>query len=275
MGKLIGDIKFTGRVGNLSFYEHKESGEIRVRTLGGPSAEQVKYGENFGNTRGYNKEFGRASGTGKLLRHAIPAITKYCRSSDLNTDLVSVLKAIIQTDPVNKLGERIVSAGKVELLEDFQWNKALPLEAALNTECVGLIDPNSGKMQVIVASFNAREAIKAPENATHYQISAAGIAIHPEEKTKKAEIVSGPVSPVNGGAVKALTLDVALNASGYSLVLLGLGITFFETVNSKKKPLPGGAFQVLKAQKLTVEEKKKPEKKAEPAEPILQQSLFV
>jgi hypothetical protein len=276
MAKLIGDIKFTGRLGGLSFFPDK-NGNIIVRGPGGPSKEQVAHSDRFENTRRNNKEFGRASSTGKLLRDAIPVITKYCSYPDLNIDLVKTLKKVIKTDTAHGWGERLVSGGNVQLLEDFQWNQNVPLESAINTECAGLIDPVSGKMQVIIASFNPKEAINAPANATHYQLTAAGLAIHPEQKTKKAEIVTGPLSSLKGSAVKSLTLDIALDAAGFSFLMLGLAITFFETVNGKKRPMEGGSFQVLKVDKLALGEQKSAvvkDETSEPTQPVLQQSLF-
>lgn len=133
MAKLESIIKYTGTLGGISAYTMRGVEGIVLRRKGGPTKEQIKNHENFGNTRRNNKEFGGRSKMGREIRNAL-SIIKLVADYNVSGPLLSMLKPVQMQDTTSEWGHRnLVLSRHHEVLRGFSYNKKYPLEHFLSS----------------------------------------------------------------------------------------------------------------------------------------------
>jgi hypothetical protein len=246
MAKQAGPIFFEGRLGNLSFYKDSE-GNYLVRGVGGPSREKIKHHRAFTNFRKTGSEFGAVSKTCKLIRYAFRPWTRHCTEGTLCNRLNSRGMHVMESEKIHNWGERRMQYANVSLLEDMEWNAKLSLDQALKADYCGLVDPTTGAMHVLVSSFIPRHNIKAPKGTTHFRIYGAGAALDVENHDYRSIREETDIFRINAKETGSIQLNLQVPAEAQDMLLLGIGIEFYEEVNGKLLPLAGGAFSIVKA----------------------------
>jgi hypothetical protein len=246
MAKQAGPIFFEGRLGDLSFYKDKE-GNYLVRQAGGPSREKVKRHRSYTNFRKTGSEFGAVSNTCKLIRYAFRQYTRHCTEGTLCNRLNARGMDVMRSEKIHNWGERRMQYANVALLEDMEWNAKLSLEHALKADYCGFVDPATGAMHVLVSSFVPRHNIKAPKGATHFKIYGAGSALDIENHDYRSVCEETDIFRINAKETGSILLNLQVPAEARDMLLLGIGIEFYEEVNGKLLPLAGGAFSIIKA----------------------------
>lgn len=118
MAKQKGTIQFTGRVGDLLFYDSPYG--ILVRGAGSLNKHRIAKDPAFAFTRNTGTEFSRVSGGGRLLRHALKVYFPHASEHSTNYRLNSVLVAALQTEKVHGHGERLLSYTDLSGLKGFE-----------------------------------------------------------------------------------------------------------------------------------------------------------
>lgn len=124
MARQKGPNRFSGGIGNLSFYENKVHGDI-VREKGGPTREQIKKRKSMAEVRDNNEEFGRASRYGSLLRNAFRMLIVHCREYSMSRRLQGLMTAIVKMDAESERGKRDIVKAHLVQLQGFELNETL------------------------------------------------------------------------------------------------------------------------------------------------------
>ncbi len=122
MAKQAGGMKFTGRIGDLVFYKHKEFGFL-VKEAGGPSKHKIKTSRRFVRVRENMSEFGSASSCNKLIKGAIAPITARCKDGSLHNRLMSEVCKLLKSDSTSIRGKREVKKHVAKQLDHFELNR--------------------------------------------------------------------------------------------------------------------------------------------------------
>jgi hypothetical protein len=249
MGKLAGPLKFTGKLGDLSLYKGK-NGDIIIKQSSAPSKKKVKKDRVYENFRRTGTEFGRASKAAAQIRHAVNMHYRSCSDTGVDGRLNKAVLEVLKTDPIHNWGGRIVSAGKVEKLEGFQWHEQQTLDNVLLADTAGFIEFGTGVMHAVVSSFDCKTELINPEYATDFEIIAGAVGINPEGNDYTHDTKRSGKIAINKGKVKGFVLDLKLEPEGLGFMLLTLGIVFYQTVAGVSHQMKSkGAMEVLKAGK--------------------------
>ena len=238
-----GIIKLEGAVGDLSFYKRK--GKYFARSKGGVSGDRIKNDPAFERTRENQQEFGRACAAGKLLRTALRQAILQSKDSGMTSRLTQVIMKVIQSDTENARGQRTVSKGDFALLSGFEFNRNARLGNSIQMNYESVIDRNAGIVNVIVPAFIPSAMIAFPDGATHASIVAGVCEIDFESNDFNSKVERSILFPLDNSEQAEINLSIPLTENTEKLVLLVLGIEFYQVVNGENYPLKNGAFNAM------------------------------
>ena len=243
MAKQKGILPVRGTIGNLNFYKSKDG--YLLREKGGIDAKRIASDPAFQRTRENGAEFGRAGKAGKLLRNAIRALSQNASDSKMVSRLTKQMLEIIKTDTVNPRGQRKVTDGETELLQDFEFNLNGSLSTTLYAPYTPAIDRVTGILSVEIPAFVPLNMIAAPVGATHFKINAAGAEIDFEGNQYVVATESSAELPWDNVLTEIISLSANVTAESTHPLFLALGIEFYQQVNELMYPLKNGAFNAL------------------------------
>ncbi len=244
MARQKGVLKFQGQMGGVSFYKTSQDGYL-AREKGGVDAERIKNDPAFERTRENGAEFGRAGAAGKLLRSAIRNLIINSSDGRMASRLTREMVKVIQADATNPRGQRNVIDGEAELLLGFEFNENGKLTRTFFAPYVPTIDRVTGNLAVNIPGFIPGNMIAAPQGATHFKLTAAGVEIDFENgvyvinSSQTPEIVLGQQNEA------AIVLNNAVTPASARPLFLAFGIEFYQLVNAQMYPLKNGAFNAL------------------------------
>jgi hypothetical protein len=228
MAKLIGSVKLTGSIGDLTFANTKNGCIVRMKSSLMPN--QVKTSPAFIRTRETCQEFGHAAKGGKLIREAFGTLIKGIGGA-MSRNLHAAVHSCIKEDPINTRGQRTVTDGALPLLTGFDFNSAVRLQhifyAPLNFE----VARTTGTMEIIIPSFIPAISLNAPADATHYKLIAAGAAINFQEGTYTSNTSESPYLPITHLPTAALSLTVSVTPNTTLPLFQVFAIHFYKEVN--------------------------------------------
>jgi len=236
---------FSGKLGKLSFFEHSIDGHM-VRERKGPSKKRIMNDPKFSNTRKTMSEFGKAGKAVKLVRDSINDQVKDVADARVTYRFNSALIAVLQSDPVNDIGLRKVSAGVLSLLKGFEFNIHNSLKQCISIDLPSTIDRATGMLTVNLPAFVPDEKIKAPQNATHYEITTIGAA-YDFDLEKSVQVVNSTGKQLlDGNPTQAQALQHQLPAASTDALFIFLGVSFYKgALNGNLEKLNSGAFNAL------------------------------
>jgi len=243
MGKLDSIIKFTGSVGDLSFYKTQD-GYI-VRRKYGPSAHRIKTDPAYARTRENNAEFARAGKATGLMRSAFASLLTTMSDNRVSGRLTAQLLKVIKSDARNARGERKVMDGDTSLLEGFEFNIHSNLSKSLRAEFTASIDGPGRGASINLREFNPSKAILPPQGATHFRLSSAAAVIDFDQNTWHMNTSTSDALPLDAALLPAFHLNHNLESTGSGVVFLVLGIEFLQAVNGTFYPLQNGAHNAM------------------------------
>jgi len=166
MARLNNDFTFTGRIGRLTAYKMSGVKQIVVRSIGGPTAEQIKNLPQFKTTRAINAEWKGVMMSRKALRLAIMPVNHlrdYNYASILNRITGNIMKAGSNDDS----GTRPVLFSQFNyLLEGFDLNENNLLHSVVSSQIRATINRESLSATIelpeIIPGINLRNYQKLP-----------------------------------------------------------------------------------------------------------------
>lgn len=244
MAKQEGLVKMEGTVGDLSFYKRK--GEYHVRKKGGVSAERIRTDPAFARTRENQKEFARAMSGGKLVKMSLSEVIRRNRFYRLNTRLTRILMKVLRSDMESDRGMRLVSKGDISLLKGFELNQEAVFTNVLTPEATVTIDRVAGTLSVSFPAFVPTDAVGQPEDATHLQVTLAGVEIDFDAEEYQTKLERSANIPLTNEEVPAIELTAALTPDSDKPWLGVLALDFFQEVNGKMYDLKNSAHNAMK-----------------------------
>ena len=217
---------FSGKLGKLSFFEHKVDGHM-VRERKGPSKKRLFNDPRYKLTRYAMSEFAEAGNAVTLVRDSINEQLKGIADARMISRITGLFREIVNTDAVNNIGLRKVSEGSLSPLNGFEFNAATALNQVLPKEVESSINRATGLLSVQLPSLVPANEIKMPDGATHFEILTIGAA-YDFAGNKRIVVVNGTGKlPIDTNVLPARTLDHQLPANSTDALFLFLGISFY------------------------------------------------
>ena len=244
MARQKGIIKLQGQIGGVSFYKSQEDGFL-AREKGGVDATRIQNDPSFARTRENMAEFGRAGTAVKLLRTSIRGLLINMADSRMNSRLTAEMMKVVQADMTNTRGQRNVIDGEAELLEGFEFNINAKLYSTFFAPFTPSIDRAAGTLKVDMPPYIPENMIGAPQGATHFKLTAAGVEIDFETGVYVVNMSSTPETVFGPQTEAAVALSNAVTAASTHPLFIAFGIQFFQQVNGAFYPLKNGFYNAL------------------------------
>jgi hypothetical protein len=243
MAKQESIIKFTGNIGDLSFFKTKDGYSARKKT--GVSGDRIKKDPRFARTRENIEEFGRAASASKLSRNGLRRLMRTSKDSRVTPRLTGAFLSVIKTDSVNRRGKRKVVAGNLELLRGFEFNVASPLNRVFAVMREEEILREEARAEVRLPSFVPSEEIEWPEGSTHCKLLCAAIEVDFDNARFVLSNFEGDAIDRAGAAVPESVITLDLPENSELPIFLLLGIDFLQFSNGEMYPLKNGTYNSL------------------------------
>jgi hypothetical protein len=250
MPKLVGPLKLSGTIGDLNFYSNPDGTNV-VRNKANVSERNIALA-----TRQNYIEFCAASELAGKLRQAFRQHLEYLSEGSYFNRLVGLSNMVCKTDPAATRGHRRPANGNIYLLEGFEWNAKLHFDKAFHADYTAYIDPFTGKMHLDINSFIPGRDMKVPAAASHFQIIARGVAIHPEESNSRPAVAVTGLITLDGIPTDPVTLALEVDKGvEEGMFAFAVGIIFFEEVAEVPLALKqAGPLTILSIEKINHEE---------------------
>lgn len=243
MAKQKASGNISGTVGELTFVTTAFGTILRSRTS--LTKARVKKDPAFAGSRAASSEFGLASRASANLRRCFSPVADAAKDIRTHSRLNMVMAGIIRSDKSHVTGKRLFHLGDGRLLEGFEWNQAYVLDRIFGDRYDASINSQTGEMQVRVPGFKPGKTIRAPKMATHFSLNVAGTALKPDLPSEMNHL-KGEILPLKGETGE-MTFRVGAGVLEHSILVLGMGIVFYEKSSGEYHPLKeGAAFRILK-----------------------------
>ena len=240
MAKQSGTSPLRGTIGNTTYSKTRNGYIARAKS----SLEKAAMDANprFQALRDQTVEFTRALKAGKLVNNAFSEILKNAKDNRMNNRLSSLFNKVVKLDLVNPRGKRNVLDGELELLTGFEFNERASLSSTLSVSPEVSINRASGEVTLEIASLVPSEALKYPQNATHFKISMAAAALDFEKGEKEAKLAEDVFREIGREAILGTSLTVTLSPGGNLPVLVVCKLVFATAINGIMEAAGGGTF---------------------------------
>ena len=171
MARQVGHLRYKGALGEVTHFKIKGLDGDFAGTKGGASAEQIKNSPSFARTRENNMEFGAAAKVGQSLRQGVNQLMSQMSDPQLTGRIVALMKEINREDKIGLRGERsfLISNQGVKLV-NFQFNKNFSFKSAFKAPLVLSKTVGRDSSTLVIAAFDAKLGLKAPDGATHFRM---------------------------------------------------------------------------------------------------------
>ena len=243
MARQTGIVKLQGTIDGITFLRTID-GDIARKAKAPVPKEVLKTSPNYQPTRDCNTEFGTASRSGKLVREAINELLILAKDGRVSSRLNSRMLKVIQSDPVNPRGERMVLKGDIGLLKNFECNA----NASLSEICKFSFDTEikDGIAKIHIDDFIPDNAIKATPGTTHFMLHSLGTEINFSDMTFNSSSNHTELFTLGDKKVPASNLEHTYNHGTTNPVLILFGITFFQFVNGVHYPFSNNSYNSLR-----------------------------
>ncbi|MBI1226874.1 MAG: hypothetical protein GC192_16700 [Bacteroidetes bacterium] len=177
MARQKGLIKYVGTIGDVRHFKIKGEKGYFAGLVGGPTAEQVKTGDEFKRTRENMAEFAGCAKVGKAIRTAFSPL-KHMFSRRLTGTLTAIVKRINLEDGSEVRGQRAILLTQVpQHLEGLDFDPALSLTSVLRSPFDVVEAAGRKGSTLVVPKFNPQNSLKVPSGASHFRLVNAVAAI--------------------------------------------------------------------------------------------------
>jgi hypothetical protein len=237
MAKQNGPLNVRGKVGNLVFY--KSGDQFLVRSAPKTNRKKMKNNPDYALVQQNNADFSAAAKAGKLLRRALASVIPVSGDSTLTARLLKYMMIVVKSDAVNAFGKRNINQGHLEVLKQFQFNKALSLNRTLFAAYKITFDRQTGQGIITFRPYIPHVLIAAPEAATHYTFVFALAACNFARREHHTDVCFSEPQPYTSVPSALTTLTAILPAACTEPVFVVLGIMFSSLVNGTYEPVGG------------------------------------
>ncbi len=168
-------LKFTGRIGDVSFYRSPDG--YMAREKGGVDGDRIATDPVFQRTRENGAEFGTAGKGAKLIRTSMSNLVRSAADRLATGRFTKQMVKVVKADGTSARGSRNVLDGNLLLVEGFDFNIDAPLKSVFLAPYETDVDRVTGKVDISIAPFVPTHAVIAPYGTTHFKIVSASSEI--------------------------------------------------------------------------------------------------
>lgn len=249
MAKQKSIFRLKGNIGGVSFYKSQDG--FMAREQSGVEASRILHDAAFQRTRENMAEFSEAAKSGGLLRNALRPQLMHTADGRVSGRLTGRMMQVLRTDFESPRGERQVSLGTLQLLENFDFNIKAPLSSTLYAMYTIQINRATGEASVHLPSFIPDEGVTMPEGCTHFKLISSGAIIDFAGGVFEVSFQESALIPANSPATEILDLQHTLSSGSTLPLALTLGVLFYQQVNGVAYSLKNGVYNALSLVKVS------------------------
>jgi hypothetical protein len=179
------------------------------------------------------------------MRTAFRTVLLNNSDNKMSNRLTRELMKVLKMDTLNDRGQRKVTEGDLQLLNQFDFNDSAGLLKTFFAPFVPSINRATGKIDVDVAPFAPLNMLAFPEGATHCVLKAAAAEIDFENSQYVMNFSESNPIPLDSQMSPVLNLTQNVTAASTAPIFALFGIEFFQEVNNTQYPLKNGAFNAM------------------------------
>ncbi|HMJ48102.1 MAG TPA: hypothetical protein VK498_12285 [Ferruginibacter sp.] len=151
---------------------------------------------------------------------------------------------VIQSDPVNPRGERMIMNGDLGILKNFEFNA----NSSLSEICKFNFDTEikGGIAKIHINDFIPDYAIKPSPGRTHFMLHSLDTEINFKDKSFNSSSNHTELFKLGDQKIQACDLEHQYNPGTTNPVFILLGITFFQYVNGDYYPFSNNSYNSLR-----------------------------
>lgn len=247
MARQISDLPVTGSIGDVTYYKSKNGKFARKK----PVVNKNNFATNpkMAKQRAHTVDFGNAIKAGNLIRVAFRNMLKGAKESNTSNKLTGVLFRVLKGDVTHPRGQRLVSAGDLNLLNKYEFNDTVKVSKSIYSAINTTVDRVAGRVNVEIPDIVPKRALNAPANASHFRITlGAAVLDFAGLKETYAEAATQEL-PVSNEQIDDIGLTVTLPANSTGIIMVALGIEFLEAEGTQRTPITPSGMQILEISK--------------------------
>jgi hypothetical protein len=244
MAKQTGILKFTGKLGNKVYYYHRYFGYL-VRKITSVDAYRIRTDPAFAQVHKYTVEFGICAHAVKLLRAAFHPLFAALADTRMTSRLMSATLAVLHADTQHFLGRRVLTVENMTQLKGFEFNKDACLHSVLAGSHTAAIDRKAKSCTLSLQACSRGQMVKAPKGATHFQLTLGVAGVNHRTGQYVLDIHKGVLQTVHARTQEPVTLVAPLPPVNGGIILMTLGVEFFQYINGILCPLHDRRQQAL------------------------------
>lgn len=240
---------FTGSTDEFTFYQSRYGNIVRKRSKK-IDRNRIDNDPNLVKTKWNYMDFTTAAKSSKLIKNAFRKLLSHAKDGRTNNRFVKLMFDVMKTDMVNPRGQRAISGGNVGLLTRFECNEDITIARSVHVPCTPTIDRSSGEVRLEMSALVPGEAIKSPEEATHFKFTLAAATIDFAEMTVLQAEASTAILPISSEPVGDISLTAKLPPGSKGVIIAVLGLEFYEEVGTTMSLLRPSALAIVGATKV-------------------------
>ncbi|RAJ06865.1 hypothetical protein LX64_01993 [Chitinophaga skermanii] len=201
--------------------------------------------ERYEKIRSHRKEFGRAAQMAADTRLAFSGMLEMFPDKTYYRRLSSSLLSILKSDVTHLRGERTVEAGDVTALTGFDFNQQAQFNRTCRAPYTIAIDRKNGVAKVTFPAFKPSHKLRAPKQATHFQLIATVHAINFDTNRNDSAVASTVNLPLDGKLTAGISLDIPFEKNELRHLFVSIGVVFVETLNNRPYNILGGRYNAM------------------------------
>lgn len=237
----------TGSIGDVTYYKSKNGKFARKKAVVNKS--NFTTNPKMAKVRAHTVDFAHAIKAGSLIRIAFRNMLKDAKQSNTSNRLTGVLFRALKSDVTHPRGQRQISASDLSLLNKYEFNETVKVSNSIYSTINTTVDRVTGRVNVEIADIVPKRALNAPVNATHFRI-AMGAAVLDFAGFNQTYIEAATQElPISSEQIDDIGLTGMLPANSTGIIMVVLGIEFFETEGTLRTLITPSGMSILEISK--------------------------
>jgi len=243
MNRQTGPIKIQATLGDVTYY--KRNGVYLVKRKSVVSRNRLKYSREYEAFRRHQQEFGQASIGGKWIRNAFAPLLEGLTDPNCVGRLTKSVLNVIQSDPVNPAGQRMIQDGDLGLLNGFEFNARCALSQVLKVPIQLETDSTTGSVILGIQYFIPARHLRYPKIASHFQLVLGIASMNVSSGQYQTNFAETVPMPVKSNLSSTLSISCALSQATTDPVMIVVGVRFSQLVSGVYEPVLNAKFLAL------------------------------
>lgn len=245
--KQASQFPFIGSTDEFTFYKNKDGKFVRPKSAG-LTKERIETDPRLAKVKRNFNQFTQVMYAAKLINAAFRQMIANAKGGDVRRRLTSLLFRTIKTDTTST-GKRDFAKADVKLLEQFQFCEKASLDSRLYAKYATTVNRATGQVEVVIPSFIPVNALNPPAGATHYRMVMGASEIGFETRTENSKEANGDHILINREEGAPITLRATLTPNSTNIIVVVLGVDFYEEVGSEMILLGPSALAIIDVSK--------------------------